>query len=136
MSRPKIPIDWKRVDEFLVAGAEGTEVAAYFGMHPDTFYRRVEEECKIGFTELMQQKRSKGHVLLRNAQLDKAINSKDSTMLIWLGKQKLGQKESVNEFKMSQEMMKPFEAIMGQITNLQLDRKRELSSDNNAPKSE
>ena len=36
MSPPPIEIDWNIVDDFLIAGSSGTEVAAFFGMAPDT----------------------------------------------------------------------------------------------------
>lgn len=92
MSRPEKPIDWKLVDRLLIAGCMGTEIAAHFDMHPNTFYDRVQAEYGIGFTEYSSQKKQKGESLLRSKQFDTAMSG-DKTMLIWLGKQRLGQKE-------------------------------------------
>lgn len=96
MSRPEIPIDWKKVEDLLAAGCLGTEIAAFFNLHPDTFYRRVNEEYGIGFTEFRQSKMSKGEGLLRYTQYMKALGvnkDADNTMLIWLGKNRLGQRD-------------------------------------------
>lgn len=90
------PIDWEKVDQFLMAGCTGVEVAAYFDMHPDTFYIRCQKEQGVGFTEYCQQKRSKGDNLLKNAQYKNALGG-NTSMQIWLGKQRLGQKEPKNE---------------------------------------
>ena len=89
---PLIPIDWKIVDDLLMAGCTGTEVASYFGVHPDTLYLRCQDEKKMGFTEYRTIKKQKGDSLLRATQYKVAID-KDKTMLIWLGKQRLGQRE-------------------------------------------
>lgn len=96
MSRPEIPIDWRKVDELLIAGCSGVEVAAYFAMHPQTFYDRVSAQYKVGFTEYLQEKRSKGDSLLRAKQYAKAMGfckDGDNTMLVWLGKNRLEQRE-------------------------------------------
>jgi AraC-like DNA-binding protein len=96
MARPELFIDWKKVDELMMAGCMGTEIAAYFAMHPNTFYRRVEEQYSISFSEYIQEKRSKGESLLRAHQYAKALgltDKGDNTLLIWLGKTRLNQKE-------------------------------------------
>ena len=48
MARPKIEINWKIVDQYLVAGATGTEVAAVLGIHPETLYNKCKKEHKYG----------------------------------------------------------------------------------------
>ena len=45
-NKPHIPIDWKQVENLLMAGCLGTEVAAALGIHPDTLYLRVVSELK------------------------------------------------------------------------------------------
>lgn len=100
MSRPELPIDWKIVDEFLACGSPGTEIASYFSMHPNTFYRKVEETFNVSFSEYCQQKKSIGDALIRKAQYEKALGltkDGDNTLLIWLGKQRLGQSEKNEE---------------------------------------
>lgn len=95
MSRPEIPIDWKLADELLESGCLGTEVAARFNMHPDTFYRRVEEKFGMGFTAYQQIKRCDGMANIKHKQYQKALTG-DNTMLVWVGKTYLGQKEEQN----------------------------------------
>jgi hypothetical protein len=53
-TRPLKKIDWKVVDHLLEAGCYGTEIAANFGMHEDTFYQRVEDEKGMEFTAYKQ----------------------------------------------------------------------------------
>jgi len=91
MSRPPKPIDWKRVDELLIAGCLGTEIAANFDMHPDTFYNRVKEKYDMGFTEYSSEKRAIGNSIIRAVQFDEAVRKRDRGMLIWLGKNRLSQ---------------------------------------------
>lgn len=118
--RPNIPIDWTKVDGFLEDGWLGTEIAAYFSMHPDTFYTRVMNEKSVGFTEYRQQKLSKGDGSLRSAQMKKALKG-DNSMLIWLGKNRLGQKDSPSEIELPVEITGPFEALMKQLQARQKD---------------
>ena len=93
MPRPKIKIDWKKAETLLEAGCTGVEIAAYFAMHPVTFYNRVEDAYKMSFTDLLQQKHRTGEAKLREAQQKLAYHKKNCSMLIWLGKQRLGQRE-------------------------------------------
>lgn len=118
MSRPEIPIDWKLVDDMLIDGCTGTEIASTVGMHPETFYDRVVKKFSIGFTEYKTQKQAVGDGLVRRAQMKKALKG-DSTMLIWLGKQKLGQRENNVESMVATEVEKRFNAVMDQLKTLQ-----------------
>jgi hypothetical protein len=119
MSRPQIPIDWDEVDYMLEYGALGTTIAAKFAMHPNTFYDRVEEKYKMSFTEYSQLKRSVGDDTIKEAQYRKAVKKLDNTMLVWLGKQRLGQKDNLQEQLIADEIKKPFELLMTQIKTLQ-----------------
>jgi hypothetical protein len=94
-------VDWEKVDEYLLAGCKGTEIAPHFNMHHDTFYRKVEEKHKVSFTAYAARKKEQGDSMLRKAQFDKAVKG-DNTMLIWLGKNRLKQREGevIDEVKM------------------------------------
>jgi len=92
MARPKINIDWEKVDKYLIAGATGTEVAAVLGVHADTLYRKCQEDHKIGFTDYLLQKRESGNSMLRLKQFEEAMEG-DRGMLIWLGKNRLDQSD-------------------------------------------
>lgn len=98
MSRPEKHIDWSMVDKLLQAHCPGTEIAASFDMHPETFYDRVKKEFGTGFTEYSQQKKKKGKNNLRLAQLKNALEG-NTSMQVWLGKNWLGQKDEPREEK-------------------------------------
>lgn len=94
MARPQVEIDWKQVGMLLEAGCQGTEIAAQLGIDPETLYNRCKRDNKMGFTEFSQQKRMRGDNLLRAKQFSLAMDG-DKTMLVWLGKQRLGQRDNL-----------------------------------------
>lgn len=93
MVRPKLKVDWKLVDDLLIKGCTGTEIAARLGMHAETLYKRCEKECRVGFSAYSQEKRAIGDALIRATQFDLAVRERDRGMLIWLGKNRLKQTE-------------------------------------------
>lgn len=92
-AKPRKKIDWNLVDNLLMAGCTGTEVAANFDMHPSTFYDHCQHDHGMSFSEYRQMKLSKGDAHLRTVQFKKALSG-DNTQLIWLGKNRLGQRET------------------------------------------
>jgi hypothetical protein len=92
MSREKTKIDWVFVDNKLANFWVGTEIAACLGITEDTLYNRVKETFNLDFSVYRAQKRAKGEGTLRELQL-KAAQDGNVTMLIWLGKQYLGQSD-------------------------------------------
>ncbi|TXH45719.1 MAG: hypothetical protein E6Q97_31000 [Desulfurellales bacterium] len=76
----------------IEAGCTAEGIAASLGIDRPTLYRRCETDNKVLFTTFSQQKRAKGDDLLRMKQFDAAMKG-DKTMLVWLGKQRLGQAE-------------------------------------------
>lgn len=122
--RPLIPIDWNKVDELMMAGCLGTEIAAFFCMHHDTFYRRVEEQYGVSFTQYIQQKRQSGDSLLKAVQYAKAVglsDKGDNALLIWLGKVRLEQKEAGKDEKEAlAATTEKFNTLMDFFSKLQL----------------
>lgn len=96
VGRPKAKIEWKKVDQLLKAGCTGASIAEMIGIHPDTLYERCKEEHKTNFSDYSQQKRAVGLDMLKAKQFDIAMKG-NQTMLIWLGKQYLDQKDKVDE---------------------------------------
>jgi hypothetical protein len=90
-------IDWDVVGEYLMAGCSGVEVAAQLGIHENTLYQRCKSDLGVDFVAFKQEKQASGESLLRKVQFDAAIKDKDRAMLIWLGKQRLGQKEKAEQ---------------------------------------
>lgn len=102
MARPKIKIDWEKVDKYLQAQCEGTGIAGVLGIHPDTLYKACEKKYKMCFSAYAAIKKSEGKELLRAKQFSVAMAG-DKTMLVWLGKQYLNQSdktESTTEVKL------------------------------------
>ena len=96
MARPKAKIDWDHAGNLIAAGCDGVQVAAYFGIHPNTLYLACEHDQKISFSEYLQIKRAKGDAMLLTRQYEVAYSDKNPTMLVWLGKQRLGQREKAD----------------------------------------
>ena len=122
--RPYKEINWDLVDDLLIAGCSGTEIAPHFDMHPHTFYDRVFEEKKMLFTDYSLQKKCKGDSILRHVQYKKAVKG-DNTLLIWLGKNRLNQRES-SEVNVSPETAKTFISVMEQLQRAREDKNSTL----------
>lgn len=104
MGRPEKEIDWKLVDELLISGCPGTEIAPHFDMHPTTFSERVFKQYNMTLTAYSLEKRKQGDNILRHTQFLKATGKTaagDNTLLIWLGKNRLGQRETLDKSDMA-----------------------------------
>lgn len=123
------PIDWEIVDELLEAGCSGQEIAPYFACHPDTLYDRCVEVKGMVWSEYSAIMQCKGEACLRAVQYGKAIGKTDkgdNTMLVWLGKNRLKQRDTPTEIAVSNEIMTGFTTMMEQITRNQSERKMDL----------
>ncbi|MFO7745454.1 MAG: hypothetical protein R6V36_08725 [Psychroflexus sp.] len=92
MGRKKIDIDWNKVDQFLIAGCTGTEIAESLGLKPETLYDRTQVDKNMHWTEYSTIKKITGENLLRSKQFQVAMQG-DRGMLIWLGKNRLKQSD-------------------------------------------
>lgn len=90
--RPRIEIDWEEFDKLCALQCTQEEIAAWFNCSADTIDRRVKETYNANFAEIFAQKAGKGKISLRRKQMSVA-QSGNVTMLIWLGKQYLGQSD-------------------------------------------
>jgi hypothetical protein len=108
---PKVEIDWDKVDQLLLGGCLGTEIAPHFGICDDTLYIRCEKEKGVTWSAYMRQKRSKGDSNLRMKQYQVAMSG-DRSLLIWLGKQRLGQRENEQNVEFTPEQLIQFKAVM------------------------
>lgn len=126
-------IDWSRVDNMLISGSNGVECASAIGICPETLYLRCRKEKKLVFSVYSQQKKEHGDAMLRAAQYQLAINDKNPTMLIWLGKVRLGQREQdyAPALAPNQKDLDKDHIIMSQANEL-----AELKADADKPKTE
>lgn len=100
LGRPKANIEWKKVEELLMAGCSGAEIAANFGISPHTIYDRCLTDNNIPFSDYSQQFYAKGESLLRAVQYSKAVKG-DTAMLVWLGKNRLKQRDKEEDTRNS-----------------------------------
>src|SRR6187402_3411531 len=84
MARPKADIDGAEVQRLAFEGAFNTEIAEFFGVNRDTIADRFSAQLAKGRLERKMR--------LRKHQF-KAAERGNPTMLIWLGKQYLGQSD-------------------------------------------
>mgnify|MGYP007083454290 CR=1 FL=1 len=85
MARPKADIDKKEVEKLASYGCTNTEIADFFGVTEGTIRKGYSEIITKGKSELKQR--------LRKAQIEHALKG-NATLLIWLGKQILGQTDN------------------------------------------
>jgi len=88
MARPKLVIDPKTVEGFAKLGALNTEIADHFGCDEGTIRKR--------FSDILAKARASRKIKLRELQWRLAEKG-NLGMLIWLGKQELGQHEKVEQ---------------------------------------
>ena len=84
--RPSSEIDARRGENLASIGCTLKEIAAACNCHQDTLLNR--------FSEVMDKGRENGKTRLRKKQIELALAG-NVTLLIWLGKQMLGQAEKV-----------------------------------------
>jgi len=118
--RPTKPIDWELVDQLLIYGCSATEIAPHFNVHRDTLSDRLRERTGMLFTEYSAIMFEKGNSVLRKAQYEKAELG-DNTMLVWLGKNRLKQRDAPVELTVTQLQVDTNTAIMAQLTKAQED---------------
>lgn len=84
MARPKLPIDPKVVQNYAKLGATNVEIAGLYGCDEGTIRK--------GYSEYLVKGRSERNIRLRQRQYRLAMKG-NPVMLIWLGKQDLGQSD-------------------------------------------
>jgi hypothetical protein len=88
MARPKFKIDYDMVEKLAGIQCTQQEIASFLGCSVDTLQR---DETFCGIYKKGQEN---GKMSLRRMQYKLA--EKNPTMAIWLGKQYLGQKDTIN----------------------------------------
>lgn len=84
--RRPLKLDKKLIESYASLGCTDEEIAVILKCSPDTLTRRFKAVLEMG--------RAKLNMSIRRSQVRKALNG-DNVMLIWLGKNRLGQKDKV-----------------------------------------
>lgn len=92
MGRPRKEINFDELGKLAQMQCTQSEVAGWFEVSEDTIERRIREETGLTFAEYLREKGEGGKSALRRVQMQTALKG-NPTMLIWLGKQYLGQTE-------------------------------------------
>jgi len=92
VGRPQKDIDWDDVDNLCQIQCTGEEIASFLNMDYDTLQRACKRKWKVSFADYIGEKKKGGRASLRRRQWEAAENL-NPTMLIWLGKNMLDQKD-------------------------------------------
>lgn len=109
MGRPPLEISADQVEKLANLGCTTEEIADFFGCSTDTIQRRFAVELTRGKADVK--------LSLRRWQIRQAKNG-NATMLVWLGKNLLGQKDTEAD-----DVKKAIKKV-GQATQEQLDEFR------------
>ena len=93
MARPRKEIDQKDFESLCDLQCTKEEICGFFDVSDKTLENWCKRTYSEGFSEVFKKKRGKGKISLRRAQF--RLAEKSASMAIWLGKQWLGQKDTV-----------------------------------------
>jgi len=105
VGRPPKEINWEEFDKLLAIQATKEECAGWFNCSVDTIENKVNEVHGMNFSAYKEQKGATGKISLRRKQFQTAMSG-NTALLIFLGKQWLGQSDKVEH---STDPIKPFE---------------------------
>ena len=93
MARPRKEIDQKDFESLCALQCTKEEICGFFDVSDKTLENWCKRTYSEGFSKVFKKKRGKGKISLRRAQF--RLAEKSASMAIWLGKQWLGQKDTV-----------------------------------------
>lgn len=95
MARPLKEIDQKMFENLCGLQCTKEEICSFLEITDKTLESWCRRTYKKGFSEVFREKRGKGKISLRRAQF--RLAEKNANMAIWLGKQYLGQRDSIDQ---------------------------------------
>lgn len=90
--RPLKEIDWDTVDRLCSIQCTGEEIASILNVDYDTLNAACKRVHGVGFSDYFKRASASGKMSLRRKQYEVALAG-NPTMLIWLGKNQLGQSD-------------------------------------------
>lgn len=93
VARPRKEIDQKDFESLCALQCTREEICGFFDISEKTLDSWCKRTYGQSFSLVFNQKRGKGKISLRRAQF--RLAEKNANMAIWLGKQWLGQKDTV-----------------------------------------
>ena len=89
-------IDFKDFEKCCQMQCTQQEIAGWFEIDEETLVRRVTEHYNSSFSDVYKKYSANGKCSLRRRQFRRAANG-DRVMMIWLGKQYLGQSDKIEQ---------------------------------------
>ena len=101
MGRPKIEVDLEMVESLARVGCTDEEIAREIGICVASLRNRKKEQ---DFLAALKKGRNGAMISIRRAQFIAGVENGNVTMLIWLGKQMLGQRDR-HEVEVTDELL-------------------------------
>lgn len=101
VGRPLKEIDWSKIEAMARILCTQSEISSLTGHTIDLLGERCQRDHGMSFPDYYKKHSDGGKMSLRRAQFKKAVVDGNPALQIWLGKQMLGQKDSV-EFSNTQ----------------------------------
>lgn len=112
--RPTKEIDREQFEKLCEIQCKRDEICDFFDVTDKTLTGWCRRTYNMSFAEIFRKKRKKGFVSLRRFQYEEAKNG-NTTMLVWLGKQWLGQTEKPAAEIAEQEISEEVEALLAEL---------------------
>jgi len=87
--------DWNKLIAMIRIQCTQDEICGIFGMTAETLNDRIQERGEDSFSTLFKKHSDEGKASLRRAQWKAATEDHNPTMLVWLGKQMLAQRDKM-----------------------------------------
>lgn len=116
MARPRKEIDKKNFESLCELQCTEEEFCGFFGCCTETLNAWCKRTYGKSFSEIFKEKRGAGKVSLRRAQFQAAKNG-NATMLVWLGRNWLGQSENKQEEATKNELMQSVKKLLDDIND-------------------
>jgi hypothetical protein len=109
--------DWKTVDNLCKIQCIGEEIASVLEISYDTLERACKREKNVKFADYIKEKSYGGKAALRRSQWKSANEKLNPTMLVWLGKNMLGQTDKNEDDKTSdvENLINALSALSGKL---------------------
>jgi hypothetical protein len=93
--RPEFVLDEDEFKKLMRLHATLSETAGWFDVSEDTIEAACKRQFNLSFSECFKKWSAGGKISLRRAQWIAATEKHNTALLIWLGKQYLGQKDMI-----------------------------------------
>jgi predicted site-specific integrase-resolvase len=127
---PSNKIDKVELENIIKLCPTEKETADWFDVSIDTLYRYLKKNYNECFAEFRDKRFSRTRMAIKKKQIEKAMTG-DNTMLIWVGKQYLGQSEKIEQrtqLNVEDESKNKKEDILARLDEIVNDRAAHIKS--------